>query len=269
LLKAVLFLATTMTAAASHAAAAGVPPVSGGGDIQVEFRDGFLTLEAREASLDDVLRAIGEEAGFKVVIKGDLSALVSQSFSGLPLNRGLRQLAGRLSFVMSYGASGRLQHLTLLRDATAGEGAAPAPEVLIVYEPSQAEMEAWILKRLAHEDRQLRVIGVRRLKRLEPDVAVEIAAEVLKDDPDPIVRGQAAATLGKVGGDSAASLLDEVLADEDASVRNHAVRALAALDGDLAAQSLGQVLLDHPDRDLRHSALEALSGNTSATARET
>ncbi len=273
-----LLLAATMVAWDFHGAVAGEPPVTATQDLQVEFRDGRLTLQAQDVPLNDVLRAIGENAGFDVVAKGDHSALVSRSFSALALEEGLRRLLGGTSFVMFYGGTGDPDRLVLLRDDTGVDSGSremllseativDEPSQPEIDEPSQAEIEKWISSRLTHVDRGVRIVAVRRLTRLEPDVAVALAAEVLDRDDDPVVRGQVVAALGKIGGDRAAALLDLVLADEETSVRVQAVRALGVLGGDLAAHSLGRTLSDDADQEVRLMAIDALAGNASVASR--
>ena len=267
---AALLLAATMVAWDFHGAVAVEPPVTAMQDLQVEFRDGLLTLQARDVPLDDILHAIGANAGFDVVVKGDHSAPVSRSFSALALEEGLRRLLGGTSFVMFYGETGDADRLVLLREGTgvdSGGREILRPEVTVVDEPAQAEIEEWISSRLTQPDRGVRIVAVRRLTRLEPDVAVDLAAKVLDRDDDPVVRGQAAAMLGKIGGGRAAGLLDETLADWEASVRIQAVRALGALGGELAAHSLGRALFDHPDQEVRLMAIDALAGNASEASR--
>ena len=147
---AALLLAATMVAWDFHGAVAVEPPVTAMQDLQVEFRDGLLTLQARDVPLDDILRAIGANAGFDVVVKGDHSAPVSRSFSALALEEGLRRLLGGTSFVMFYGGTGGADRLVLLHDDTgldSGDRTILRPEVTVVDEPSQAEIEEWISSR--------------------------------------------------------------------------------------------------------------------------
>lgn len=253
-------------------ASAGAPVRAEPGGVQAEVRDGLLTLDARDAPLDSVLRAIGEQAGFDVVIEGNLGMPVSRSFAALPLGQGIRHVMGGTSYVMTYGGSGEAGGPRLLRAYGLGESGTGAeevswPEVRIVPDPTQADMEAWILERLTRADRGARIVAVRRVERLEHAVALDIAAQVLGQDGDPVVRGQAAAVLGRLGGDRAAGLLEAALEDADASVRRQAAHAMGALDGDEAIHDLGRVLLRHPDREVRLIALESLASASDEVSR--
>ena len=57
--------------------------------IEVSLRDGLLSVSLREAPLGEVLRVIGERAGFRVVIKGDLDTPVTWSFAEVSLEKAL------------------------------------------------------------------------------------------------------------------------------------------------------------------------------------
>ncbi len=73
--------------------------------IGVQVREGLLTVDARGAPLADILRAIGEKAGFSVIIRGDLSTPVTRSLSDIPLENAIRRLVGENSWVMIYRPS--------------------------------------------------------------------------------------------------------------------------------------------------------------------
>jgi hypothetical protein len=49
-----------------------------------------VSLTARETPLGDVLRAIGEQAGVKVVLRGDFNTLVTQTLADVPLDAAIR-----------------------------------------------------------------------------------------------------------------------------------------------------------------------------------
>jgi HEAT repeat protein len=217
-----------------------------------------LTVESQDVPLSTLLRAIGEEAGFEVTIEGDLDTLIDHSFSEVPLLQGLRRLLDRHSFLMFFDESENLRELRILA-AVEGGGEQPfQPSVSIEADPSQAELEIWILDKLTSPQRDTRIVAVRRLVRLEPGASVNIAARILESEPDPIVRGQTVATLGKIGGDQVPRLLDSALTDEQASVRKHAIRAWQAVGAEKAITALGRVVTEDPDREVRLMALQAL-----------
>ncbi len=71
--------------------------------IAVTIDNGRLTLSAPGAALDRLLRAIGAEAGFRVIIKGNLAAPSHYTaMNGVPLERAIQRLLGGNSMVMIY-----------------------------------------------------------------------------------------------------------------------------------------------------------------------
>ena len=93
--------ATGVTTGFATGAATGA---ASNGAISVTIDDGRLTLSAPGARLNRVLRRIGAEAGFKVIIKGDLDTTPSPytAMTRVPLERALRRLVGGTSMVIVY-----------------------------------------------------------------------------------------------------------------------------------------------------------------------
>ncbi len=73
--------------------------------IEVKVREGLLTVNARGVPLAEVLRAIGEKAGFTVIIRGNLSAPVTRSLSDIPLEKAIKRLIGENTWFMIYRPS--------------------------------------------------------------------------------------------------------------------------------------------------------------------
>ena len=65
----------------------------------------MLTVELRDAPMADVLLAIGAQAGFEVVIRGNLGGAVTWSFSDLPVDKCIRRLLDDSSLIMIYAPS--------------------------------------------------------------------------------------------------------------------------------------------------------------------
>ena len=82
-LQLVVLCAAAVLVTATVSGAAGSTGVnSGSTDIRIEMKAGLLTLEARDVPLYDVMRRIGELAGFKIILVTDFTKppLVSASF---------------------------------------------------------------------------------------------------------------------------------------------------------------------------------------------
>jgi hypothetical protein len=54
----------------------------------IEFNDGLLSVKLENLSLNEVLRTVGEQAGVRVIIQGNLGNVQPQVFSGARLPEG-------------------------------------------------------------------------------------------------------------------------------------------------------------------------------------
>lgn len=259
--RSLLFAFATLPALAASAVEPNGPHGLDPNRMQVQVQGGLLTVDAHDAPLAILLEVIGEEADFDVMVENGFDVTVTKVFTDVPLEQGLRRLLAETSFMMSFKDSEGTKILYTLRVYAAledGDAKPHQPAVTAVEEPSLADTEAWILDRLKSPQRGARIVAVRRLARLEPEAAARIAARVLETEADSVVRGQTAATLGKIGGDGASSLLQQALADEAAMVRMHAIRALRLVGAEQATTVLGRVLTEDPDQEIRLMALETL-----------
>jgi hypothetical protein len=236
--------------------------------LRVEFDGRLLTVAANDAPLDAVLRAVGEATALEVP-RIESSETFTGAFSGLPLDRALEWLLGGRSYLLGYDEAGEPERLVVWSD----QPGAAAPELRAVREPaverpSPLQEETWIAQRLTSPDRGTRIVAVRRLQRLPPERAAALGLKVLHAEPDPVVRGQLAAALGRVEGDQVVNVLTELLDDENPSVRIAAARALGGVVDQAAAQALGRTLVEASDPALRQAALEALASRPDEVARD-
>lgn len=78
--------------------------------LEISLEDGRLSMNVRDVSLSRVLGAIAAKAGFALDIAGELDSKVTASFENVPLERGLRRIVGRSSYIIELapptGASG-------------------------------------------------------------------------------------------------------------------------------------------------------------------
>lgn len=220
--------------------------------IEVQLRNGLLTLDARGAPLGEVIRAIGEESGFKTAIEGVVDTPVERSLVAIPLETGLRYLLDDVPHVMFYplpkdGESSRqLREIRLYgREPETAQLPPFASESDAVMPPISAEPGA-------------RMRAIRESARSTDQGAISSLGRVLHEDDDPGMRGLAARELGEIGGDSALPALQSALEDTEESVRIRAIRALAQIDSDRATRLLGEMLLEGPERRSRMMAAWAL-----------
>ena len=105
-------LATTIVLALSLGSAAGAragtaatAPAESAIDVTIDDGPGCerVTFSAPDATLDRLLGAIAEEAGFKLAIEGDLSGQpYATRMSAVPLDRALRRLVGDTSMIVFF-----------------------------------------------------------------------------------------------------------------------------------------------------------------------
>ena len=262
-------LVTALAGFAFLAALAATAPAraadeSGQPRLYVEVEDGLLTVRVGEVPLDEVLRMIGEHGGFKLSLRGKLGLVRPQSFSDLPLHKGIQRLAGNNSLIMiqAVGEDGtkRLAEVKVY-GATALARKKPAERVRDLNRPDEE------LANLASLERGPRLRAVRALARRKDASAISALALVLADDRDATVRRIAATALGNIGGEQAAASLIGALADEDPTVRIRATRGLRMIKGADAAPMLGEVAMGDRDPEVRRLTIHLLGALDSPEAR--
>ncbi len=103
----------------------------------------------------------------------------------------------------------------------------------------------------------LRVHAVCMLEHIGNEDVVGVLCRVLKDDPSPLTRHEAAFTLGQLGFRSAVSaLIDAMLHDPSPIVRHESAVALSSI-GDYSALPRLERAVKDEDEDVRNSALIA------------
>ena len=83
------------------ALAAAADDQAGPAEIDVAVQGGLLSVKVRNAPLEDVLRAVADEARLGLKLRGDLTRPVT-SWLALPLEEGIRRLVGANSLIMIY-----------------------------------------------------------------------------------------------------------------------------------------------------------------------
>ncbi len=279
-------------------AAAAEPPTTP--RLHVTVEQGRLTVDLWNARLVRVLRLIGERAGVTMRFRGDPNATLTQSFAGVPIEEGLRRLLQGHSLVLVYAPTGKggAPVLTEVSVVPPSLAAAPrsradgapraagrhadtlglAPSAAAASGPGRASSDAQGPEapdgaaRSAPGgagDRAARLEVAQALARQGDAEAGADLARILAEDAHPLVRAQAAALLGIVGGEPAATALAAAVADGDAAVRLHAVRALGKVEGAAAVPVLRDVLRRDPDPRVRRVAvrwLAALPGDDALAA---
>jgi len=224
--------------------------------IQVAVEDGLLSAELRDAPLVDALRAVGEQAGFEVVIRGEAGILVTESFARVPVEDGVRRLlenAGPWSLVHAREGGGAAPKLAEVR-LYAGKGqpgaARAATDVAAGGEQTPAGHE------VSEPDDPL--TRLREIAR-RPAAAHLGELRAALDAADAAERRVAAIALGRAGGEGARAALAGALADADDVVRLRTVQALGRMRSAGATRAIRAALLDDPAAEVRRFAVSVLA----------
>ena len=231
------------------------PPASAAAAIEVELRDGLLTLNASGAPLADVIRRIGNEAGFETLVYAEPERLVTRSMTDVPLEQALGELLQDVSNVITFDRSAAPARVRLYGTAATGAAATPGtPEPAVITRQLDSETDSRITA----------IHGEAAQGDLE---AREELTRLLREDTDPAVRSRAAAALGEIGDPTVVPVLQIGAGDSEQIVRLRAIRALAAIKDDQSTQVLADVLFSHPDTRTRLLAVWALRQQDTPLAR--
>ncbi len=231
------------------------------GAPEVALRHDLLSVRAIDVPLAGLLRAIGEKAGFEVIIKGDLSGPVTWSFADVPVEEGVRRLLHDTSSVMIYarvqdGGTGSLAKVITFHqnvDLVAGHSRVART---IPTQETGVSQETPIVSPSDH--REDRLAAVRHLaNRLDASASKDLAL-LLFEDEDPLIRRIAAIALGKLRLPEAKAALKAALSDEDTQVRRRAIQGLGKAWGKEAVEPLSVALAEDPDPGVRRQAALSL-----------
>ena len=225
--------------------------------IEVQVRNGLVSLNVRDAPVAEVIRKIGEEAGFETVVLGPLDHQITRSLTEMPVYDAVRRLARETTFIMiharskSHAEAAPIKEVRLYRSTL---GQPPPDHVTTVKDAVDPE----VLAGLSADDARARIRAVQELGRTGEESAVLVLEGVISKDDNPMVRGQAAAALAKIGGERALPALQAALGDRDQSVRIQAVRGLERIGDESSVRILGELLLNDADRRVRRNAAWSL-----------
>ncbi len=204
--------------------------------LEVELQDGLLTVDAQNVKLESVLYAIGENAGFDVVINGMLDSQPSSwSFDSLPPIEIIRSMVDEYNIAM---------HYDFQDDKTSSEN----------------DDTLWIFGNFASSN-------VEDTESVESNSRTHSLSMVLQQDDDPSARLQAINELSTIGGAEASEALTNGLGDSDPAIRIEVIRSLGSVGADKAIPTLAQVLYSDPDSDVRLAAVQTIAEQNSEVAK--
>src|SRR5262245_18999917 len=105
ILTAVLLAGLPHTSALSAQSAQTPAPEASAPSQGVTVDRGVLTVDVRDMPLDEVLRTISERSGVNIMIHSGGATMVTQAFSGVGLDEGIRRLAPAYNVVLVYGSA--------------------------------------------------------------------------------------------------------------------------------------------------------------------
>jgi HEAT repeat protein len=186
---------------------------------------------------------------------------LSSFFSG-PGGRFRVAVVAGVSLLVLGGAGWLAYHLW-------GSGAdAESPEACLQriekIETPKSESQVQELREYArHVDVRVSVSAVRKLGEAKTQASRQALVELMRDSPQPQVRGEAAAALGKDPAADSKLLVQVLQTDKDAEARAGAAKGLARLKDQMTVPVLYEKLRD-PDQKVRIWAATALSNITGA-----
>jgi hypothetical protein len=236
--------------------------VAANAGFSVALEGGFLSVDARDAPIADVLRTVGEQAGLTVVIEGEAGDRISRSLHGVLLSEAVGLLLrGVPSAIIYKTSSGKLTeiHVRLMGSGASSAAAPSDPPGTTSADPSEAISPSEKLAVDPDDPHEDRLAFVRSAARAPKKDGFGELALLVRDDDDATIRAAAAGALGRLRGGAAGEALAAALSDPDRRVRRAAARALGAFGGEQAIGALERALLEERVPAVRQMAVYALS----------
>jgi HEAT repeats len=257
----------------SRGAEAASPTASPPGQVlEVTATTSHVSLTARETPLADVLKAIGQQAGVKIVLRSELNTPVTATLDNVPLDEAIRRLSRWHSVVLIYDPSARgaddaaLKEVWVMSAPADSRSISPGTNRRASLDTVQSDDARRQGRALPVADGREQASPVVQLATpLEPPHAsnppsqandTPLAAALRRELTDS---GTAIDTLvRKWGADGAVKILREAATrDPDDEIRRGAIKALASLGSRDAVEAIRGTLRD-PHAGVRRDAIMAL-----------
>lgn len=273
-----VFAVVSLVMGSSGAGAAGPiapPPIQG---LEVTVTSSNVSLMARETPLADVLRAIGQQAGVKIVLHSDFNTPVTATLANVPLDEAIRRLSRWHSVVLIYDSSARGPDDAVLREVWVTSAPADrrgaGPGTNRGTSPGATQSEAG-----RRQGRDLPVTDDRQQVSpvSNPQLATTLKPSPASNPSSRVIDSQLAMALKRGASDNGTGLIDALVRergvegavnilretatrDPNQGVRRGAIRVLASWGSSDAVEAIRAMLLDAlPDvRSEAHTALRRL-----------
>lgn len=226
------------------------PPFAGGVEITdtllVKYADGQVSVSARNVPVTDIIEAIADQAGLRLVEHVEIDRQVTLDIDAQPLPDALAIILDDDSFTLYQAAPDADDDADVIPGTlwVFSTGTSLAPAATVFY-------EAVLYRGTVREKKE----AIRELRRLGTPAAVQALSLALGDDD---VRDAALSALSRIGSDEALSAIASVSLDSDPRARGEAAAALGSGDRETAARYLAMAL-DDPDPRVRMAVVESLA----------
>jgi len=226
-------------------------------ELTVLINDDRVSLNARNANLQDVLQAIALQANLRIVQHVALDRVINLNVAGQTLPELLGVILKNDSYQLYQGV--------LNEDEIDSDN--PVPGTLWIFSRGTSLAPAatiFLEEVLYHGSYREKKEAIRALRRLGTADAVHTLSFALSDE-DSRVRDAAFEALSRIGGDEALGAIASAAVDSDPWVRSEAANALASSDAESVVQYLNLAFSD-PDPRVRMAVIEALADNPNEQA---
>ena len=228
------------------------PPFAGATEstvaMSVSFDNGLVSVSASSVPVRDVIEAIADQAGLRLVEQVELDQQVTLDIDRQPLPDALAVLLENDSYTLFQAIPSTDNDADVIPGTlwVFSEGTSLAPAATVFY-------EAVLYQGTYREKKE----AIRELRRLGTPAAVQALSLALGDE-DARIRDTALSALSRIGSDEALAAIASAAQDSDPRVRGNAAAALASGDSETSAQYLAMAL-DDPDSRVRMAVIESLA----------
>lgn len=228
------------------------PPFAGATEstvaMSVSFDNGLVSVSASSVPVRDVIEAIADQAGLRLVEQVELDQQVTLDIDRQPLPDALAVLLENDSYTLFQAIPSTDNDADVIPGTlwVFSEGTSLAPAATVFY-------EAVLYQGTYREKKE----AIRELRRLGTPAAVQALSLALGDE-DARIRDTALSAVSRIGSDEALAAIASAAQDSDPRVRGNAAAALASGDSETSAQYLAMAL-DDPDSRVRMAVIESLA----------
>ena len=216
--------------------------------MSVSLDNGLVSVSASSVPVRDVIEAIADQAGLRLVEQVELDQQVTLDIDRQPLPDALAVLLENDSYTLFQAIPSTDNDADVIPGTlwVFSEGTSLAPAATVFY-------EAVLYQGTYREKKE----AIRELRRLGTPAAVQALSLALGDE-DARIRDTALSALSRIGSDEALAAIASAAQDSDPRVRGNAAAALASGDSETSAQYLAMAL-DDPDSRVRMAVIESLA----------